>query len=268
LRSGSCSGVCPQARSCSHVRRRTWWHANRASLHRGGEGAAHRYSAPARPYLATRKLCLAASPRRRDGAQLLLLVYAYAWCHRDIKQLCMCVHSCAPDDVRAVLGRLVVEEEQQTQCSCATRTGRHAGCTQPLACVHAHLETFPDQPLETFPDQPSGATANVRMRSVQIPPGMRVQFWTACVITNDWICGYGADNDWICGSWSGGKIPPSRFFYNYKDQPKCINVQAGSIGSIAFMSEENDMFITPQRPQWFAKNADVLQCTGVLPNMC
>ena len=24
LRSGSCSGVCPQARSCSHVRRRTW----------------------------------------------------------------------------------------------------------------------------------------------------------------------------------------------------------------------------------------------------
>jgi len=140
LRSGSCSGVCPQARSCSHVRRRTWWHANRASLHRGGEGAARRYSAPARAHLATSKLCLAASPRRRDGAQLLLLVYAYAWYHRDIKQPRMCVHAhlttCEPCSDASSWRKSSIHN-----CSCATRTGRHAGSTQPLACVHAHLAT-------------------------------------------------------------------------------------------------------------------------------
>ena len=97
----------------------------------GGEGAAHRYSAPARPYLATRKLCLAASPRRIDGAQLLLL--AYAWRHRDIKQRRTCVHAHLTTCERCSDARRGGRAE--------TRSGRHAGSTQPLACVHAHLAT-------------------------------------------------------------------------------------------------------------------------------
>ena len=51
------------------------------------------------------------------------------------------MRACAPDDVRAVLGRSSWRKSSIHNCSCATRSGRHAGSTQPLACVHAHLAT-------------------------------------------------------------------------------------------------------------------------------
>lgn len=138
----------------------------------GGEGAAHRYSAPARAHLATRKLCLAASPRRRDGAQLLLLVYA--WRHRDIKQRRTCVHahlttcercSDARRGGRAAYTTALVQHAQGATREARSRshvcmrtwqrTGRarrmsqtrlHCGGGHPVrpeaacsACVHAHL---------------------------------------------------------------------------------------------------------------------------------